>query len=481
MVGRLQESRCKAVFVELKNLVLTSSWKGISLPANTFKSIVCSAATAEHQCGLTTEQEYYARLALDFGQPAEEMEASFNAIRDSLSPNQAVMNSLAAVKARYDGRLKLYALTNLSREDFAAAKRLGIDWSCFDRIFVSSEIGMRKPELRFYNAILDQLHLRAEDAVLIDDDTDNLLAAMSLGMEGLLYPDVSVNQAIVNLLEGDSIGRALSFLKRNSKNFNSITQTGITIRENFAQLLILEVTGDESLVEIDPHETTWNYFIGPPVISPTYSPDDFDTTSLATTVLDRPSHIAHQVMDIVLKYRTPDGLVQSFMTDLKNRVDPVVCCNVLSVFYKYGRGTELAETLEWVVQVLQRRAYINGTSYYPMPESFLYFFSRFLSYLKPHNSVLYGKLRVVLAERLRERLGVPVDVASLAMRLIAGDEVGVFDRRGLVELRKAQNEDGGWAFGTLYRFASKQLSVGNRGVSTAFAIEAIRRSQRWDD
>jgi hypothetical protein len=66
----------------------------------------------------------------------------------------------------------------------------------------------------------------------------------------------------------------------------------------------------------------------------------------------------------------------------RNRVDPVVCCNVLSLFYTYGRGEELAPTLEWIILVLRRRAYINRTTIYPVPEAFLYFFHRFLQHIR---------------------------------------------------------------------------------------------------
>jgi hypothetical protein len=156
----------------------------------------------------------------------------------------------------------------------------------------------------------------------------------------------------------------------------------------------------------------------------------------------------------------------------------VVCCNVLSLFYQYDRGYQLSETLVWIEQVLDRRAYIYGTSFYPMPEAFFFFFSRFLRRLKKKDRRLYARLRGLLVERVKERIGVPVDAASLAMRLIVCDETGIRDPQGLKTLLRLQEEDGGWEMGTLYHYASKKLRLGNRGASTALAIEAIRRSQR---
>lgn len=173
---------------------------------------------------------------------------------------------------------------------------------------------------------------------------------------------------------------------------------------------------------------------------------------------------------------------QTFFTDFKNRVDPVVCCNVLSLFHQYGRGHQLPETLDWVQQVLARRAYVNGTSFYPVPEAFFFFLCRLLPRLKAGRGRahdVHGRMRRLLAERLKERVGVPVDAASLAMRLIVCHRVGVRDVRGLKMLLAMQEADGGWEMGTLYHYASKKLRLGNRGASTALAIDAVRRCRRW--
>lgn len=89
-------------------------------------------------------------------------------------------------------------------------------------------------------------------------------------------------------------------------------------------------TAIRALVDIEPHLTTWNYFIGmdpgrdrhgcsvarpltrlgAPVLTQAQFPDDLDTTSLGLTILNRPPHVAHLVMDKMLRYRTPDGLMQ---------------------------------------------------------------------------------------------------------------------------------------------------------------------------
>jgi hypothetical protein len=171
---------------------------------------------------------------------------------------------------------------------------------------------------------------------------------------------------------------------------------------------------------------------------------------------------------------------QTYFTDFKNRVDPIVCCNALSLFYTFGRGEKLRETLDWVRQVLVNRAYMHGTAFYPMPEAFLYFFHRMLQKMKDQPA-LREELQTILRERLRERIGIPVDAISLGMRLICFAEVGIRDHVGLQTLCSMQTEDGGWELGTVYQYASKKLRIGNRGLSTALAIRAIELCQHhWE-
>lgn len=74
-------------------------------------------------------------------------------------------------------------------------------------------------------------------------NTDNVLTALSLGMKGIFYSPTEIRQNLLNLLI-EPTARARAFLHRGAKTFCSIASNGVTIDENFAQLMILEATGD---------------------------------------------------------------------------------------------------------------------------------------------------------------------------------------------------------------------------------------------
>lgn len=57
----------------------------------------------------------------------------------------------------------------------------------FDPCFLSSEIGVRKPDLKAYQLLLSELALFPEEVIFIDDKRKNVEAAKELGMDGILF------------------------------------------------------------------------------------------------------------------------------------------------------------------------------------------------------------------------------------------------------------------------------------------------------
>jgi putative hydrolase of the HAD superfamily len=70
------------------------------------------------------------------------------------------------------------------------------DWPrLFDATVVSHEVGLRKPDPAIYRLALDRLGVEAEATVLIDDMKDNIEAAETLGITGVLHVDATSTEA----------------------------------------------------------------------------------------------------------------------------------------------------------------------------------------------------------------------------------------------------------------------------------------------
>ncbi|KQX69864.1 HAD family phosphatase [Angustibacter sp. Root456] len=67
----------------------------------------------------------------------------------------------------------------------------------FDAVVISGEVGMRKPEHRIYQHVLDLLDLAPAQAVMVDDLQPNVVAAVEVGMIGVLHQ--SYEQTLMEL------------------------------------------------------------------------------------------------------------------------------------------------------------------------------------------------------------------------------------------------------------------------------------------
>ena len=55
-------------------------------------------------------------------------------------------------------------------------------YQCFEKVYFSFEMGMRKPDVEIYNFVLSQQNLIAKHTLFVDDKKENTDAAQSLGI-----------------------------------------------------------------------------------------------------------------------------------------------------------------------------------------------------------------------------------------------------------------------------------------------------------
>lgn len=192
-------------------------------------------------------------------------------------------------------------------------------------------------------------------------------------------------------------------------------------------------------------------------------------------------------MDEMLNYVNTDGIVQvrllspnlvltnrpiqTYFDHSRPRCDPVVCVNVLTLFYTNDRGHQLPKTLAWVKEVLTTREYTDGTRYYSTGECFLFFLTRLLDQIK--DKYIHQELHSLLRSRVQERVGSDGDALALAMRVLTCAYVGIQDDVDLQTLLSKQCADGGWENGWVYKYGKSGVEIGNRGLVTALAVKAV--------
>ncbi len=67
----------------------------------------------------------------------------------------------------------------------------------FDTVVISAEVGLLKPDPAIYRLALQNLQVRANEAVFVDDTAANIEAARSLGMQAIHFQDAQ--RALIGL------------------------------------------------------------------------------------------------------------------------------------------------------------------------------------------------------------------------------------------------------------------------------------------
>lgn len=77
--------------------------------------------------------------------------------------------------------------------------------SKFDYILISGDVGLEKPDRKFYEKLIEGLKESPEDILFIDDKKENIEGASMAGLSTLLYDDRSKNltNEILNYLKSE--------------------------------------------------------------------------------------------------------------------------------------------------------------------------------------------------------------------------------------------------------------------------------------
>jgi 2-haloacid dehalogenase len=154
-----------------------------------FLSTVCPMSwNGQQDAGQTIAEGTEERVAL-FPEWEREIRAYYarwiDMIRDPIPGTTGV---IAALKAK---GLPVWALSNWSAETFPLVRHSVPAFDLFNKIFISGEYKMIKPDHRFFRAALDEIRMPADKLVFVDDNLANVAAAVELGFIALAFTDAA--------------------------------------------------------------------------------------------------------------------------------------------------------------------------------------------------------------------------------------------------------------------------------------------------
>ncbi len=151
-----------------------------------FLENICTMQWNEEQDAGRSIQQGTDILIAQFPEYEANIRAYYSRWEDMLGG--AIEETVEQFKAlKVGGKYKLYALTNWSAETFpiALTKYDFLNW--FDGIVVSGAEGIRKPAPQFYQLLLDRYQVKTNEALFIDDNYRNILAARAMGIRSIHF------------------------------------------------------------------------------------------------------------------------------------------------------------------------------------------------------------------------------------------------------------------------------------------------------
>lgn len=108
-----------------------------------------------------------------------------------------IVDLIQSVATKY----RVVLLSNASAEQLLPVmKHLGLD-RLFEKIFVSSNLKLIKPDPEAYLAVMKDLGVEPQECVMIDDAKRNIDSATALGMQGIVFEETETcNAKLQNLL-----------------------------------------------------------------------------------------------------------------------------------------------------------------------------------------------------------------------------------------------------------------------------------------
>ncbi|QHM73091.1 glucose-1-phosphatase [Mixta intestinalis] len=143
-----------------------------------------------HERGEISDEEFAANLCaeLDIALSYEQFVSGWQAIFVGLRPE--VITLMQQLRSRGE-RVVILSNTNRLHCEYWPSQYPEVQQAA-DKLYLSQDLGMRKPEARIYQHVLEAEGVSADEAVFFDDHPQNIEAARQLGITAVHVTDARV-------------------------------------------------------------------------------------------------------------------------------------------------------------------------------------------------------------------------------------------------------------------------------------------------
>ena len=151
----------------------------------------------DFECGVIDEAEFVRRFFVSDNGHQFDMDAFHQVRREGYHFLPGMRELLVSL----DGVVGRYVASNYPVWIEEMGRTFEFD-TLFEGVYASCHLGVRKPDPKFFSAILDDLGVQAQDCLFVDDRRANCEAAAELGMQVHLFDGT---EALRARLERDGV------------------------------------------------------------------------------------------------------------------------------------------------------------------------------------------------------------------------------------------------------------------------------------
>ena len=174
-----------------------SQWTAITIDEMRSRFQI-DGAYRKHERGELDAKQYFAHLrqVLELDANDTEIASGWNAI--ILNEIEETVDQILKIKC--DLPCFVFSNTNPTHQAFWMSAFPDV-MASFEQIFVSSELGLRKPEPQAFKAVAHLTGIDLDKMLFFDDTLENILAAQAIGMPSIhVRSHLDVNQAISEIV-----------------------------------------------------------------------------------------------------------------------------------------------------------------------------------------------------------------------------------------------------------------------------------------
>ena len=144
-----------------------------------------SSATIAFEAGKIAPEDFYSQIKqmLDLKLSYASFEPIWNDIFFLSAKNRSVFGLVNNLRAHY----KTAMLSNINILHYEYLKKNFPVFGVFDKVFLSFQLGLIKPDKEIYNVVIRNLGVSPEEIFYTDDRTELIESAKSLGMRGCVF------------------------------------------------------------------------------------------------------------------------------------------------------------------------------------------------------------------------------------------------------------------------------------------------------